>query len=100
GAEADLLEEIGATYLSRLGGRGHTPFTVMSPEEALKVPLDHWAGFVLSLIDGAMTVEQVVDASAMPAVEALRVLADLRDQGLIDIRAPQRRAVPRPTKRT
>jgi hypothetical protein len=101
GAEADLLEEIGQTYLSRLGGRGHVPFTVMPPEEALSVPLDHWAGFVLSLIDGTTSIEQVIDASAMPEVEALRVLSDLYEQGIIDVRParPTSRAVPRPARR-
>jgi hypothetical protein len=102
GAEADLLEEIGLTYLSRLGGRTFIPFVAMPSEQAMAVPLDHWAGFVLSLIDGATSIEQVIDASAMPEIEALRVLSDLREQGLIDVRpaAPRPRAVPRPNRRS
>jgi hypothetical protein len=90
--EADILAEIGDAYLARLGGRTHVPFTRASREAALRVPLDHWAGFVLSLIDGAVSVEDIVDASSLPEVEALRLLCELRDRGLIDVRpAAERR---------
>ena len=84
--EADILAEIGAAYLARLGDRTHVPFTLASREAALRVPLDHWAGFVLSLIDGAASVEDLVDASALPEVEALRLLCELCDRGLIGVR--------------
>jgi len=84
--EADILAEIGAAYLGRLGSLKHVPFTVASREAALRVPLDHWAGFVLSLIDGAASVEDLVDASALPEVEALRLLCELCDRGLIGVR--------------
>jgi hypothetical protein len=89
--EADILAEIGGAYLARLGGRTHVPFTRASREAALRVPLDHWAGFVLSLIDGAASVEDIVDASSLPEVEALRILCELRDKGLIDVRASAER---------
>lgn len=85
-AEATVLAEIGEAYLGRLGGRTHVPFTRTTREAALRVPLDHWAGFVLSLVDGAASIDEIVDASSLPEVEALRLLCELREQGLIDVR--------------
>jgi hypothetical protein len=93
-AEASILAEIGDTYLKRLGSRGHVPYLRTSAEAALRVPLEHWAGFVLSLVDGRASVEEIVDASALPEVEALRLLCDLHERGLIDFRLG--RPAPRP----
>jgi len=84
--EADVLDEIGDAYLADLGSRAHIPFTLLRGDEALRMPLDHWAGFVLSLVDGHATVDEIIDASSMPEIEALRLLCDLREQGLIGLR--------------
>ncbi len=84
--EADILDEIGDAYLARLGSRTHVPFIRMAREEALRVPLDHWAGFVLSLVDGKTSVDDIIDASSVPEIEALRLLCELREQGLIEVR--------------
>jgi hypothetical protein len=93
-AQDCILAEIGDAYLRKLGSRGHVPYLRTSPEAALCVPLEHWAGFVLSLVDGRASVEEIVDASSLPEVEALRLLCDLHDQGLIAVRLG--RAAPRP----
>ncbi len=87
--EAEILAEIGAAYLARLGSRAHVPFTTASREAALGVALDHWAGFILSLVDGTASVEDVVDASSLPEIEALRLLCELRDRGLVRVRPPR-----------
>ena len=49
------------------------PKLLKSDAEMSAAPLDHRDAFVLSLIDGQMTVEQIVDASGMarPAVAAI-----------------------------
>ncbi len=55
---------------------------------------------VLSLIDGRLTVRRVIDLSRIGTFEATRVLAELRQAGLIEVgveelrRAPRRRAKP------
>ncbi len=46
-------------------------------------PLDHRAGFHLSLLDGAMDLESLLDVCAMPAVEALSLLTELEHQGFV-----------------
>jgi hypothetical protein len=85
-AESSLLAEISDTYLGRLGSRAHVPFARMPPADLRRRSLDHWAGFVLSLVDGEASVEDILDAAAMPEHEALRLLCELREQGLIDVR--------------
>ena len=84
--QADLLAEIGEAYLGRLGGRTHVPFTLMTRHDTLRASLDHLAGFVLSLVDGTATVDDILDAASMPEHETLRLLCELREQGLIDLR--------------
>jgi aminopeptidase-like protein len=56
------------------------------------VPLDHWAGFVLSLVDGLTSVQDIVDLSPMPEHEVLNVLDRLHEHGLIRIRRRRARA--------
>jgi hypothetical protein len=78
-------------YLSSLGGRNVVPRVRMTSEEIRWLALDHRAGFLLSFVDGATTVEEVLDVSSMPELDALRILFELRTQGVIDIPEPVRR---------
>jgi hypothetical protein len=53
--------------------------------KALKrLPLDHRAGFLLSLMDGTLDLETVVEVSGMPRDEVLRTVRDLFDSGVVD----------------
>jgi hypothetical protein len=70
-------------YLSRLGGLDQVINVVLPPEELRWLNLDHRAGFLLSLVDGASTIEEVLDISGMPRLDALRILATLREQRAI-----------------
>jgi hypothetical protein len=45
--------------------------------------LDHRAGFLLSLVDGRLTIEELLDISGMPRLDALRILYGLLDQRVI-----------------
>ncbi len=55
--------------------------------EALKrLPLDHRAGFLISLMDGSLDIETLVEVSGMPRDEVLRIVRDLHDSGVIDVR--------------
>ena len=84
--EAAILAEIRSAYLARLGSRTHVPFARTALTASSRTNLDHWAAFVLSLIDGKASIDDVIDASALPEVEALRVLCELRERGMIDVR--------------
>jgi len=49
-----------------------------------RLPLDHRAGFLLSLMDGTLDLETVVEVSGMPRDEVLRTVRDLFDSGVVD----------------
>lgn len=55
--------------------------------DALKrLPLDHRAGFLLSLMDGTLSIDMLVEVSGMPRDEVLRIVRDLHDSGVVDVR--------------
>lgn len=76
----DVLTQM---YLSRLGGLEQIISVILPPEELRWLNLDHRAGFLLSLVDGASTVEELLDISGMPRLDALKILATLREQRAI-----------------
>jgi hypothetical protein len=78
-------------YLSNLGGRSNVPRVTMAAEEMRWLSLDHRAGFLLSFIDGSMSIDEVLDVSSMPELDALRIMFELRMQGVIEISEPMRR---------
>ena len=47
--------------------------------------LDHRAGFIVSLVDGRTTVEDIIDMSGQPSAEVLRVLEELFTQGALSV---------------
>ncbi|HEY6462346.1 MAG TPA: hypothetical protein VIY73_19395 [Polyangiaceae bacterium] len=63
-----------------------TPVVVMPADVLKKLPLDHRAGFLLSLMDGAMDLETMVEIAGMPREEVLRLVRDLFESGVVDFR--------------
>jgi hypothetical protein len=59
------------------------PTVVLAYESVRRLPLDPRAGFLLSLMDGTMDLETVVDVSTMPRAEALRLMRVLFESGVI-----------------
>jgi hypothetical protein len=70
-------------YSSRLGSLGQRVRVAVRGDQIRWLSLDHRAGFVLSLIDGSSTVEEVLDISGMNRLDALRILYTLYDQRVI-----------------
>ena len=66
--------------LERLGPDTAVPVLVA---DVTKLNLDHRAAFVLRFLDGMSTVEDILDASGLPRVEALTILVDLLDHRVI-----------------
>lgn len=64
-------------HLARLGGWNAVLGVRVAGADVRWLGLDHRAGFLLSLVDGTTTVEEIVDVSSMPKHEALRLLAEL-----------------------
>ncbi len=84
---ASCRETLSQKYLSRLGGLAKVLRVAMPPEEIRWLSLDHKAGFLLSCIDGASTIEEVLDVACMQEFEAIRILHDFRELGVIEILA-------------
>jgi len=59
---------------------------VMTLDLLKRLPLDHRAGFLLSLMDGAMDLETMVEIAGMPREDVLRVVRDLYESGVVDFR--------------
>jgi hypothetical protein len=60
-----------------------TPVVIMPPDSLKRLPLDHRAGFVLSLIDGSVDLETLVDLSGMDRDEVLALVRHLCDSGIV-----------------
>lgn len=78
----DVLKQM---ILSRLGGLGRVPQLAMAREQLRWLSLDHRTGFVLSLVDGHSTVDELLDMSGMNDLDALRILVDLVQQKVIAV---------------
>jgi len=70
----ELFERVFATYV---GPEQGVPTLGVSPDALTDQNLDHRAGFLLSRIDGVMTIEHLFDIAGMPRFETLRILASL-----------------------
>jgi len=76
----DVLTQM---LLSRIGSVNAIVKVALSQEELRWLTLDHRAGFLLSLVDGALSVEELLDIAGMPKLESLRILANLLEQRVI-----------------
>jgi hypothetical protein len=72
-------------YLARLGSLKQIIRVAIAREQIRWLSLDHRAGFLLSLIDGTSSIEELLDVSSMPRLEALRILYGLLDQRVIEL---------------
>lgn len=59
------------------------PYVATTGEALRRLPLDHRAGFVLSLMDGSIELETVVDLCGMPRDEALTLIRDLYESEIV-----------------
>ncbi|HEV3191916.1 MAG TPA: PilZ domain-containing protein, partial [Polyangiaceae bacterium] len=62
-----------------------TPVVLVNAEALRAAQLDSRAGFLVSLIDGATTVESLLDLSGMPEQETLALLDHLRSRGIVGL---------------
>ena len=74
-------------YRKRLGETGAVPKLLIQPSEITRHQMLADAGFVLSLVDGETTVEQLISLSGLDAFEALRILNDLFDAGIAGLQS-------------
>ena len=76
---------LGEMYVARFGSLARTLHLAIPPEEVRWLSLDHRAGFLLSMVDGVLTIEELLDVSGMERLDALRILMTLLDQRVITV---------------
>ncbi|MEO0322828.1 MAG: hypothetical protein AAF447_07710 [Myxococcota bacterium] len=82
---AESRSQLVHLYGSRLGGPGARLELCVDESEIRWLGLDHRAAFLLSRIDGKSRVEELIDVSGMPRMEALKTLCELTDMGALRI---------------
>ncbi len=76
-------EVLSQMYLARLGSLSQVVHVAVDNDQVRWLSLDHRAGFLLSLVNGSLSIEELLDVSSMPRLEALRILFGLLDQQVI-----------------
>jgi hypothetical protein len=78
----DVLTQM---FAARIGPLDQIITVVVSPQEVQWLALDHRAGFLLSLVDGQSTVDEILDISGMTRLDALKILHDLTEQQVVKL---------------
>jgi hypothetical protein len=78
-------ETLTEMYSSRIGDFKQQVHVKMSGRELQWLSIDHRAGFMLSRLDGPITVEELLEICGMPRLDALRMLHDLLQQKVITL---------------
>jgi hypothetical protein len=76
----DVLTQM---FAARIGPLDQVVRVVVSPEEVQWLALDHRAGFLLSLVDGQSTVDEILDISGMTRLDALKIIFDLTERQVV-----------------
>jgi len=78
-------------YRDRMGALDGVPRLSLGLSDVMKFNLPAHAGFMLSLIDGDTSLGDIVSLSGMDSFEALRVLNDLIEAGIVSLGSAARR---------
>ncbi len=76
-------ETLTEMYSARLGSFEQVVRVAVPPDQIRWLSMDHRTGFLLSLVDGMSSVENLLDISGMPPLETLKTLYELLEQGVI-----------------
>jgi hypothetical protein len=76
----DVLTQM---FAARIGPLDQVITVVVGPEEIQWLSLDHRAGFLLSLVDGQSTVDEILDISGMTRLDALKIIHDLAERQVV-----------------
>jgi hypothetical protein len=72
-------------YTARLAPLERAVRLIVPPGEIRWLTLDHRAGFLISRIDGLCSVEDLLDVSGMPRLDALKILHELVNRGVVAV---------------
>lgn len=82
---SEIERERGPSEPVELGSLEGVPERNLGLDEIQETDLDHRAGFVLSLVDGELTFEDILDLSSMPRSETLEVLSKMLERSVISV---------------
>jgi hypothetical protein len=80
-AKQSAVESLFAT----VGDLAKAPRQKMEDKDLMRQDFDHRAGFLLSLMDGHVTCDEIIAVSGLPQIDALRIMADMVKRGAIEI---------------
>lgn len=72
-------------YAARLGPMDQVATVAVPTDQITWLSLDHRAGFLLSLVDGVSSMEEILDISGMSRLDALRILYTLVQQNVVTL---------------
>ncbi|MEW5854326.1 MAG: hypothetical protein AB2A00_36465 [Myxococcota bacterium] len=67
----------------KVGALERAPSLAMTPDQLMRLKLDHRAGFLMSLVDGKTSFEEIVQISQLVRLHALFILGRLLELGAI-----------------
>jgi hypothetical protein len=82
-ATAGLLR----VYRARVGSGAAVPAVRIPAQQVMQFNLPAAAGFLLSLVDGSTSVDDLMAVSGMDPFDALRALSNLLQAGIVESRA-------------
>ena len=77
--------------LAAIGSESTLLTVAITTDEVKRFALDPESGFLLSLMDGSLTVGAILDVSGLPRLHALRHLRNLLDRGIVSVASGHRR---------
>ena len=72
-------------YSSKIGDLGKIPRVSMAQDEIIWLNLDHRAGFILSLVDGHMSFDEILSVSGLELTYGMRILVQLLQERVIEV---------------
>lgn len=73
------------SILELLESFDRVPSLAVTPSRLKDLSLDHKTGFLISQVDGQLTIDMLVDVSGMRRLEALRAILKLVDQEILKL---------------
>jgi hypothetical protein len=72
-------------YAARIGSMDQIATVAVPQEQITWLSLDHRAGFLLSLVDGVSSIDEILDISGMSRLDALRIMYTLVQQNVLTL---------------
>jgi hypothetical protein len=89
GVRARVDVELGAPPTALVTAQG-VPHLLISKADIARLPLDNRAAFVVTLVDGKSTVDEILDIVPLPPREALTILRQLVSLKIVEFGPPKR----------